>query len=54
MYFSAINGFGPVYLSEQLHVYAPSRTLRSSSDTPMLKIQQYKRETHGLHTFSYF
>ena len=36
------------YLSELLHVYTPSRTLRSSSDTCMLEIQQYKRKTHGL------
>ena len=40
--FSVINGSGPAYLSKQLHVYIPSRTLRSSSDTCMLKIQQYK------------
>ena len=37
MCFSAINGSGPAYLSELLHVYTPSRTLRSSSDTCMLK-----------------
>ena len=43
MCFSAINASGPAYLSVQLHVYIPSRTLRSSSDTRMLKIQQYKR-----------
>ena len=40
MCFNAINGSGPAYLSELLHVYTPSRTLPSSSDTPMLKIQQ--------------
>ena len=39
VYFSAINGSGPAYLSELLHVYTPSRTLRSSSDTRMLEIQ---------------
>ena len=33
MCFNAINGSGPAYLSELLHVYTPSRTLRSSSDT---------------------
>ena len=44
----AINGSGPAYLSELLHVYTPSRTLRSSSGTRMLKIQQYKRKTHML------
>ena len=42
MCFSAINGSGPAYLSELLHVYTPSRTLRASSDTRMLKIQLYK------------
>ena len=47
MRFSAIGGSGPAYLSELLHVYTPSRTLRSSSDTRMLEIQQYKRKTHG-------
>ena len=54
MCFSAINGSGPAYLSELLHVYTPSRTLRSSSDTRMLEIQQYKRKTHGFRTFSCF
>ena len=41
------------YLSELLHVYTPSRTLRSSSDTRMLKIQQYKRKIHGFRIFSF-
>ena len=54
MCFSAINSSGPAYLSELLHVYTPSRTLRSSSDTRMLEIQQYKRKTHGFRTFSCF
>ncbi|WP_419615719.1 reverse transcriptase family protein [Thiolapillus sp.] len=54
MCFHAINGSGPTYLSELLHIYTPSRTLRSSSDSRMLKIQQYKRKTHGFRTFTYF
>ena len=33
MCFSAISDCGPAHLSEPLHVYTPSRTLRSSSDT---------------------
>ena len=37
--FSAIIGSGPAYLSELLYVYTPSHTLRSPSDTRMLKIQ---------------
>ena len=52
MRFNAINGSGPAYLSELLHVYTPSRTLRSSSDTHMPKIQQYKHETRGFRTLS--
>ena len=54
MCFGAINGSGPAYLYELLLVYTPSRALRSSSDTCMLKIQQYKRKTHGFHAFSCF
>ena len=51
---SATNGSGPAYLSEQLHVYTPSRTLRSSSDIRMPKIKEHKRRTHGFRTFSCF
>ena len=51
---SAINGSGPAYLSELRHVYIPSRTLRSSSDTRMLKIKQYKCKTHGFRIFCCF
>ena len=54
MCFSAIHDSGPAYLSEMLHVYTPSCALRSSSDTCMLKIQQYKRKAHGFRTFSCF
>ena len=39
MCFNAVNGSGPAYFSELLHVYTPSRTLCSSSDTRMLKIR---------------
>ena len=54
MCFSATTASGPAYLSELLHVCTPSRIKRSSSDTRMLKIQQYKRKTHDFHTFSCF
>ena len=37
--FKATNGSGPADLAELLHVYNPSRTLCSSSDIRMLKIQ---------------
>ena len=51
--FHDINGSGPTYLSELLHIYTPSRTLRSSSGSSMLKIQQYKSKTYGFRTFTY-
>ena len=54
MCFTAINGSGPAYLSELLHVYTLSHTLHSSSDTCMLEIQQCKCKTHGFRTFSCF
>ena len=54
MCFYVINGSCIAYLFELLHAYTPSRTLRSSSDSRMLKIQQYKRKTHGFRTFTYF
>ena len=54
MCFNAIDDSGPAYLSELLHVYTPSRTLRSFSDTRMLKIHRYKRKTRGFGTFSCF
>ena len=54
MCFSAINGSGPAYLSELLHVYTPSHTLHSPSDTRILEIQQYKCKIHGFRTFSCF
>ena len=44
---NAINDSGPAYLSELLHVYTPSRTLRSSSDTRMQNIQQYRHKSRG-------
>ena len=42
------------YLSELLHLYSPSRSLRSSSDTRTLKIQRFNRKSHGFRTFSHF
>ena len=54
MCYNAITGSTPFDLSELLHFYSPSCSLRSSSDTRMLKIQRFNRKTHGFHTFSHF
>ena len=54
MCYNAITGSTPSYLSELLHLYSPSRSLRSSSDTRMLKTKRFNRKTHGFRTFSHF
>ena len=54
MCYNAITGSAPAYPSELLHLYRTSRSLRSSSDTRMLKIQRFNRKTHGFRTFSHF
>ena len=54
MCYNAITGSAPSYLSKLLHLYSPSSSLRSSSDTRMLKIQHFSRKTHGFRTFSHF
>ena len=38
MCYSTVTGSAPSYLSELLHLYSPSRSLRSSSETGMLKL----------------
>ena len=54
MCYNAITGSAPSYLSELLHLYSPSLSLCSSSDTSMFKIQRFNCKTHGFRTFSLF
>ena len=54
MCYNAITSSALSYLSELLHLYSPSRSLRSSSDARMLKFQRFNRKTHGFRTFSHF
>ena len=42
--YNAVTGSAPSYLSEPLHLYSPSRSLRSSSDTRMLKLKRFNRK----------
>ena len=51
MCYNATTGSAPSYLSELLHLYSPSRSLHSSSDTRMLKLQRFIRKIHGFRTF---
>ena len=52
--YNAIIGSAPSYLSELLHLYTPSHSLRSSSNTCMLKLQRFNCKNHGFRTFSHF
>ena len=52
--FNANTSSTPAYLSDLLHLYSPSRSLRSSADTCLLTIPLYKCYTKGDRSFSYF
>ena len=54
MCYNSVTGSAPTYLTDLLHIYTPSRSLRSSSDTRKLKLQVYKRKSHGYRSFSCF
>ena len=49
--FKIVSGIGPHYLSELLTVYTPSRSLRSSADTRLLKVERFNRKQHGARSF---
>ena len=51
--FNAITSSTPAYLCDLLHLYSPSRSLRSSADTRLLKIPLYKCKRKGDRAFSY-
>ena len=52
--FKAITSSTSAYLSDLLHLYSPSRSLRSRADTRLLKIPLRKCKTKGDRAFSYF
>ena len=54
MCYNAITGSAPSYLSELLHLYSPSRSLRSSSDTGMLKLPKLQPQNPWLSHFFTF
>ena len=51
--FRAVNSSGPVYLSDLVTLYTPSRTLRSSSDTLTLSVPRVATKTFGERSFFY-
>ena len=51
--FGAVTSAGPVYLSDLLKIYTPSRQLRSSADIRILCIPSVNSKSYGEHSFSY-
>ena len=45
--FHIISGTAPPYLSELLHLFSPSRSLRSASDTRIFRVTRVCRRTLG-------
>ena len=50
---TSLSGSGPQYLSDLTHVYTPSRSLRSSSDTRILSTPKFKLKSYGQRSFAY-
>ena len=50
--FGAITSAGPVYLSDLLKIYTPSRQLRSSADIRILCIPSVNTKSYGERSFS--
>ena len=48
LFFQSLNGSAPMYLSDILHFYTPSRPLRSSADTRVFRIPSFR--TQSKHT----
>ena len=53
MCFNSLTECAPQYLSDLLHVYSPSRQLRSASDTRIFKLPLVKTKSFGQRSFSY-
>ena len=51
--FKIISHQAPVYPSELLHLYIPSRQLRSSTDTRVFRIPSFRTKSCGQRAFSY-
>ena len=51
--FKIISHQAPIYLLELLHLYTPSRQLRSSTDTRVFRIPSFRTKSSGQRSFSY-
>ena len=51
--FQSQDASAPTYLSDLLHLYVPSRKLRSSADPLVFRIPSFHTKSSGQHSFSY-
>jgi hypothetical protein len=51
--YKSLDASAPQYLSDLLHLYIPSRQLRSSADSRIFIIPTVRTKTYGQRTFSY-
>ena len=51
--FKVISHQAPIYLSELLRLYSPSRQLRSSANARMFRIPSFRTKSSGQRSFSY-
>ena len=49
--FHTVSGTAPPYLTELLHLYSPSRSLRSAADTRIFRVPRMGRRTLGERSF---
>jgi exonuclease III len=52
--FNIVTGSAPSYLSDLVSLYTPSRSLRSSTDSRLLRQSRYNRKSHGFRSFSFY
>ena len=52
--YNIITESAPAYLSALVFLYTPSRSLRSSADTRLLRQGRYNRKSHGFRSFSFY
>ena len=50
---SSLYHIGPLYLSDKLQIYTPSRHLRSSLDDRQLRPPRFRTSTYGERSFSF-
>ena len=51
LWYAVVSDTAPLYLSDLLRLYVPSRLLRSSADTRIFRLPKRKKKLQGQHAF---